>query len=161
MYRKRGRIQVRETVMNEPRDLDDLLTHAAPRDIVVTPAIEDELARMTIAARTDHGRHSRGRRHLSRAATVGISTAIVLATAGAAAAAAFGPWYSGWAEDPVATITYTVPSGDTCERRIGAIAGADPDMRVAVQDFLPHPTSLTSSISMPRFAPFARTPTRQ
>lgn len=126
--------------MDEPRDyLDDLLTNAAPRDVVVTAEIEVELARMAIAAHTDRGRASTTRRHLSRAATIGIAAVIVVATAGAAAAAVtFGPWTE-WAKPPVATTTYTVPSGATCERRFGSIAGEDPEMRAAVEDILASP----------------------
>lgn len=121
-------------------DLDERLAQAAPRDVVVTSAVEDELARMTVVSRTDRGRTSGARRHLSRAATIGISTVIVLATAGAAAAAVtFGPWFSDWADDPVATITYTLPGGDVCERRIGAITAEGEDSTAAVEKVLTTP----------------------
>jgi hypothetical protein len=121
-------------------DLDDRLAQSAPRDIIVTAAVEDELARMTVLSRTDGGRTSTARRHLSRAATIGISTVIVLATAGAAAAAVtFGPWFSDWADDPVATITYTLPGGDVCERRMGAIVGEDAELTAAIEGILTSP----------------------
>ncbi len=127
--------------MNDAQDdLDERLAQAAPRDVVVTSAVEDELARMTVVSRTDRGRTSGARRHLSRAATIGISTVIVLATAGAAAAAVtFGPWISDWADDPVATITYTLPDGDVCERRMGAIAGEDAELTAAIEGILTSP----------------------
>lgn len=130
--------------MNDAQDdLDEQLARSAPRDVVVTRAVEDELARMTVLSRTDRGRTSGARRHLSRAATIGISTVIVLATAGAAAAAVtFGPWFSDWADDPAATITYTLPGGDVCERRMGAIAGEDAELTAAIEAILTSPVLL-------------------
>jgi hypothetical protein len=93
--------------------LDDLLSSSRPPVTALTPDIEDELARMSVMSRTDN-RKPRGHRHISRAAALGVCTALVLGGAGAAAAATFTGW-PWWKQEPPAPFSYTLPSGAVCE----------------------------------------------
>ena len=97
----------------------------APR----SPELERELVRLT--ARTKSAARSRGRRRSGVVATTG--TLVLLFAGGAAAAAATGLWHP-WAEEPDGTFQYTLPSGATCEERVGDIHAGNPDVRSAIQE---------------------------
>lgn len=116
---------------------DELLAASAPPVTPQTPALIDELARMAAAAGARSG-IERPRRRPTRTATVSIAAVLVLAGAGTAAAGAFGPWTAPWAETPDARTTFTLPSGATCEARLGNIEGVDPASTAAIQDYLAH-----------------------
>jgi len=112
--------------------LDDLLLAARPARTVVTPPIEDELARMTVAAdgaivERDHPRR------VKHVAALGFALAVLLGGAGAAAAASIGEW-SWWAEDPDGKYYYTAPTGESCEVRIGKIESPDPEVEAVMRD---------------------------
>lgn len=50
-----------------------------------------------------------------------------------AAAMATGLW-APWAQTPDGTFTYTLPSGMTCEQRVGDLHSENPDIQRAVQE---------------------------
>jgi hypothetical protein len=106
-------------------DSDDamtrMLTASAPRTIALTPAVEDELARMSVAARTDTKPAASRKRLTPRVAAVALAGVLVLGGAGAAAAATGGWWSSWWAAEPDGVAHYTLPSGTQCEHRIGGL----------------------------------------
>ncbi|WP_409048711.1 hypothetical protein AB2L57_18275 (plasmid) [Microbacterium sp. HA-8] len=115
--------------------LDDLLSSSKPPVSALTPDIEDELARMSVMALTDQ-RRPRGHRHISRAAAVGLCTALVLGGAGAAAAATLTGW-PWWKQEPPAPFSYTLPSGAVCETRlVGNIQGPSPEISTATLAYL-------------------------
>jgi hypothetical protein len=66
---------------------------------------------------------------------VGTATAVLVSLGGAAAAAG-GLWTSPWAEHPITSITYTLPSGTTCAQRIGDLHIADPRAQALIRDWL-------------------------
>jgi hypothetical protein len=110
--------------------LDRMLAASGPRVTELTPAVEDELARMTVAARTDTA-PSRGKsRRAGRVAAVGVAAALLLGGAGAAAAAT-GGFTSWWADEPAATYEFTLPSGARCEARWGNITAGTKDEPIA------------------------------
>ncbi|MCC2032686.1 hypothetical protein [Microbacterium allomyrinae] len=112
--------------------LDQLLGAAAPSRTIVTPAIEDELARMTVAAK-DEGRSADRPRRAKRTAAVGVILAVLLGGAGAATAATIGEW-PWWAEKPDGKYFYTAPSGEACEVRIGKFESSDPAVEAIMRD---------------------------
>lgn len=103
-------------------DIVRTLRHAAPRTTPVSERVENELARMTVAARTNQvpagPDKERGRRVVIRGAILGV---VLMAGAGAAAASTATSWISSWADTPALEFTYTLPSGSTCESRIGGL----------------------------------------
>ncbi|GAA1683194.1 hypothetical protein [Microbacterium lacus] len=111
---------------NAPHDpLDGLLDDAGPVTTVVSDAIEDELARMSVAARTDH-RPARAGRGFTRAAAIGVAAVVLLGGAGAAAASTWGlvPW---WQQNSPDSFSVTLPSGVNCEFQvIGNLQGPTP-----------------------------------
>lgn len=96
----------------------------APR----SPELEQEIARLTVG--TMSAARSRPRRS---AAIIVAGSLAVLFAGGAAAAAATGLWHP-WAEEPDGTFQYTLPSGVTCEERVGDIHAANPEVRSAIQE---------------------------
>ncbi|MDF2563454.1 MAG: hypothetical protein K0R99_4900 [Microbacterium sp.] len=113
-------------------ELDGLLRAARPPRTVVTPSIEDELARMTVAAGGSVVERDRPRR-VKHAAALGVALAVLLGGAGAAAAATIGEW-SWWAEDPDGKYYYTAPTGESCEVRIGKIESPYPEVEAMMRD---------------------------
>lgn len=104
---------------------DDLLDGAGPATTRVTDAIEDELARMSVAARTDQ-RPARAARGFTRAAVFGVATVVLLGGAGAAAASTWGllPW---WQQEAPGSFRVTLPSGVECEFQVvGNLQGPTP-----------------------------------
>ena len=106
------------------RALRDLAHPASP----LTPGVEDELAMLTIATmREGFPRRQRGWKF---ALAGGLSVAAVLGIG--ATAVATGLW-APWATTPDGSYRYTLPSGVTCEGRVGDLYAENPDVRAAVQ----------------------------
>ncbi|MEI2269585.1 hypothetical protein OHB93_09710 [Microbacterium sp. No. 7] len=103
-------------------DIVRKLCDAAPTTTAVSERVENELARMTVVARNDQvpagPDRQRSRRVVIRGAIVGV---VLIAGAGAAAANTATSWISSWADTPALEFTYTLPSGSTCESRIGGL----------------------------------------
>ena len=121
----------------EPDPFEQELSGAGPRVSTITPSVEDELARMAVAARTDSARSEPSKRRVPRVAVIGLAAALVIGGAGAAAAAT-GGFTSWWADDPDAAYTFTLPSGAVCEARWGNVMGsyADKAAREAAREYL-------------------------
>ncbi|GAA1661566.1 hypothetical protein [Microbacterium lacus] len=102
---------------NAPIDpLDGLLDDARPATTLVTGAIEDELARMSVVARTDQ-RPARARWRFTRVAAIGVAAVVLAGGAGAAAASTWGlvPW---WQQESPDSFSVTLPSGVNCEFQV-------------------------------------------
>ncbi|MDL5351061.1 hypothetical protein [Microbacterium sp. zg-YB36] len=111
--------------MDDPldEDFEQVLQSAAPKTTTVSNRVEDELARMTVAARTDDALARRADRwNRPGVATGAIVGALLLTGAGVAAASAGTNWIFPWAETPAVEFSYTLPSGKTCESRIGGLS---------------------------------------
>ncbi|PVW03005.1 hypothetical protein DEA06_14675 [Microbacterium sp. Gd 4-13] len=119
-------------------NFDRQLTDSAPPTTPLTPSIEDELARMSVHARTDHARSRNKRGVAAKAAAFAIAGVVVLGGAGAAAAATGGWWSSWWADEPDSVASYTLPSGAQCEHRVGGlmVGTKDEPIRVAAREWL-------------------------
>jgi hypothetical protein len=102
-------------------EIERMLNSSAPKTTLVTAQIEDELALMSVHARTDHVPSRRTRRVSPKVAALGLVGALVLGGGGAAAAVTGGWWTSWWANEPDAVVQYTLPSGAECEQRIGGL----------------------------------------
>jgi hypothetical protein len=75
-------------------------------------------------------------RRFARPIAVGAVAAVLLGGGGMAAAAATGLW-EGWAQnDALAILHYELPSGASCEWRIGNITGAPDEIDQIVRDTL-------------------------
>jgi hypothetical protein len=124
-----------------PLDSDDamtrMLTASAPRTTPLTPAVEDELARMSVAARTDTRPAVSRKRLAPRVAAVALAGVLALGGAGAAAAATGDWWSSWWGGEPDGVLRYTLPSGAACEHRIGGLmtGTANEEVRVAAREW--------------------------
>lgn len=101
----------------DTNEVDTLLTMSDPaRDLTVRErhAVAAMVTQSTPTAKT--------RRHLRPIAIAGITAALL--GGGGIAVAATGLW-NGWAEDDaLAILKYELPSGVSCERRIGNVQGA-------------------------------------
>ena len=65
---------------------------------------------------------------------------------GAAAASVLG-WTEPWAAHPLTSISYTLPSGGTCEQRIGDLHIANPMAQQDIQQWLgQHPLSQIANV---------------
>ncbi|PZR53411.1 hypothetical protein DNL40_07820 [Xylanimonas oleitrophica] len=62
--------------------------------------------------------------------------AVALIVGGTAAAASLLEWTAPWAQEPFGSITYTLPSGGTCEQRTGGLHVRDPGARAEVVAWL-------------------------
>lgn len=115
-----------------PRGYDERMDRAleAAGDLIAprSSELEMELARLTVSTRS--AATERRRRSATVIAAGGLA---VLFAGGAAAAAAAGLW-NPWAEDPDGVFHYSLPSGATCEERVGDISVANPDVRTAIQE---------------------------
>ena len=121
----------------EPDSFAQMLGGAAPRVSTITPSVEDELARMAVASRTDTASAGSTKRRVPRMAAIGLAAVLVIGGAGAAAAAT-GGFTSWWADEPDATFVFTLPSGAACEARWGNVMGgfADKAAREAAREYL-------------------------
>lgn len=111
-------------------ELDRLLRRLASPTTQVTPAVEDELASLTIATR-------RASRPVVRKNAWRLSLAAgipVVAVFGIGAAAMATGLWAPWAQTPDGTFTYTLPSGVICEARVGEIQVENPEIQRALQD---------------------------
>lgn len=107
------------------RALRDAGALIAPR----SPELEEQLARLTVATRSA-ARSQRYRRPGMVAAAGGLA---LLFAGGAVAAAATGLWHP-WAESPDGTFRYSLPSGVSCEERVGDIHAENPEVQTAIQE---------------------------
>ncbi|PRB09956.1 hypothetical protein [Microbacterium sp. MYb62] len=111
-------------------ELDQVLRSLAAPTTQITPAVEDELASLTIATRRAVRPNARQRAwRLALTAGIPVVTVFGIGTA----AMATGLWEP-WAQTPDGTFTYTLPSGITCENRVGDLRSENPDIQRAVQD---------------------------
>jgi hypothetical protein len=104
--------------------LDALLDASSPptpQGDAMTPAEARALVASALDQAAAAPRRRPGRR---RALVVGAAAVMGLAGIGAAAAAVTQIDWSGWASDPDVAYTFTLPSGATCEARIGGTIGA-------------------------------------
>lgn len=115
-------------------ELEALLDRTAPNGVPISRAVEAELGRMAVAARTETPGVAVHR--VSRLATAGIIAAVVFGGAGAAAAAVSVHEWFGWEKNPDRIYEFTLPSGDTCETRLGVVTGDDSRMVAAVKDYI-------------------------
>lgn len=113
--------------------LDDLLDQSAPRTTVITESVADELTRLRVATRVETATGT-VRRSWRRPAVAGLASVLLLGGAATATAAVMNSWVP-WAQTPVASMTYTLPSGTQCEERIGNVRGQDPHVVDVVENF--------------------------
>lgn len=111
-------------------ELDLALLNVAYPTTQITPAVENELASLTIATLREARPRAR-KRGWRFVLTAGIPVVAVFGVG--AAAVATGLW-APWAQTPDGTFTYTLPSGVRCEERIGNLHAENPDIQSAVQD---------------------------
>ena len=111
-------------------ELDRVLRRLAASTTQITPAVEDELASLTIATRRAASPDAR-KRAWRLSLTAGIPVVAVFGIG--AAAMATGLWEP-WAQTPDGTYTYTLPSGVICEERVGDLHSENPDIQRAVQE---------------------------
>lgn len=111
-------------------ELDQVLRRLASSTTQITPQVEDELASLTIATMRA-ARPVARKRGWRLSLTAGIPVVAVFGIG--AAAMATGLWEP-WAQTPDGTFTYTLPSGMTCEHRVGDLHSENPDIQRAVQD---------------------------
>jgi hypothetical protein len=111
-------------------ELDQVLRRLASPTTRITPAVEDELASLTIATRRA-ARPDARKRAWRLSLTAGIPVVAVFGLG--AAAMATGLWEP-WAHTPDGTFTYTLPSGVICEERVGDLRSENPDIQRAVQE---------------------------
>ncbi|WP_233200739.1 MULTISPECIES: hypothetical protein [Cryobacterium] len=114
-------------------DLDGLLNRSAPPTTVVTESVADELTRLRVATSVETASVT-VRRPWRRPVFAGLASVLLLGGAVTATAAVTNSWVP-WAQTPVASMTYTLPSGAECEERIGNVLGQDPAAVEVVEDF--------------------------
>jgi hypothetical protein len=111
--------------------LDHLLTMSDPAGDSTADErrLAAEMADRSIPARTS-------RRRSARPIAVGALAAVLLGGGGMAAAAATGLW-EGWAQnDALAVVHYELPSGISCEWRIGNVQGAPDEVDDVIREAL-------------------------
>ncbi|MCA1782954.1 MAG: hypothetical protein ABR500_01280 [Dermatophilaceae bacterium] len=117
-------------------ELDTLLDASAP-SFTETEATRETLSAATselvTSVTTGTVTPTRARRR-RRAAVAGI-TAVAL-FGGCVAAAAQSGWLAPWADDPDGALTFTLPSGGTCEERIGNVKVSDDEAQSMIRDWL-------------------------
>ena len=129
--------------------LDDLLDQSAPHTTVITESVADELTRLRVATSAETATMPH-RRPWKRPAFAGLASVLLLGGAVNATAAVTNSWVP-WAQAPAASMTYTLPSGVECERRIGNILGQDPRVVDAVENFY-RTTDLGSLLTQEKIA---------
>lgn len=112
-------------------DLDMLLDRSTP-ELSEPPGTGLAVTELVAASR----RTATRRRPRRRTAGVVVSSVLLVAGGTTAAAAKAGGWSLPWADDPLTSISYTLPSGRTCEQRIGDLRVADPRAQRIVQRWL-------------------------
>ncbi|MFI2752587.1 hypothetical protein ACGIF2_04040 [Cellulomonas sp. P22] len=121
---------------DDPR-LDGLLDRSAPPTMLAAQADGQALHQMALAARGE-ARPVRWPRTARRTAGFAAALGLGLGGVGVAAAAVTGvdlPW-SPWAQEPDATLTYTLPSGAVCEQRLGNVESSDQARVEALQEYV-------------------------
>ena len=113
--------------------LDALLDQSSPITTVMTESVTDELTRLRVLSESEASTTTR-RNSWARPAIAGVASIALLGGMATAAAAATGVW-SPWAKTPDASISYVLPSGVTCERRMGDVKGDDPAAIAVVEGF--------------------------
>ncbi|MCW2856169.1 MAG: hypothetical protein JWR52_1784 [Marmoricola sp.] len=82
------------------------------------------------------------RKKSRRAVLIGTSTTMLVACGTAVAAATIGGWHAPWADRPLGSITFELPSGGQCEQRIGDLHVGNAKAQSIVQSWLSgHPLS--------------------
>ena len=110
-------------------DVDQLLTMSDPAREVTAKE------RRLVLEMTEKSRPTKERR-FARPLAVGAVAAVLLGGVGMAAAEATGLW-EGWAQnDALAILHYDLPSGASCEWRIGSLLGAPNEMNDIVRETL-------------------------
>ncbi|MGH3510424.1 MAG: hypothetical protein ACRDPI_09370 [Nocardioidaceae bacterium] len=124
-------------------DIDELLDSSAPG--LCEPAETHEaVVGLVVAAR----RAARPVRRRRRQAVLVGTTAALLTAGGTAVATTHSIWAAPWADHPLTSITYTLPSGGTCEQRIGNLKIADPAAQTLIQDWLgKHPITQIADVT--------------
>jgi hypothetical protein len=115
--------------------LDSLLQEAAPATPFAVSVSDDELRAAAESSRLEAARDAR-RRRAPRIATVAAIAVLALGGTGVAAASTGGSFWPDWAAAPDATLTFTLPSGGSCEYLIGNLANATPEITEATRAFL-------------------------
>ncbi len=127
-------------------DLDLLLAGSAPGVSRPTAERSEALVHLVTATRLQALRGPGRPRRVPRAAAFVGAGALVLAGAGAAAAVVHSHWQVPWADDAVAQLRFTVPSGAQCEAIIGGFSG--PHDTVAAAERYVHSTDLASVVDL-------------
>lgn len=113
----------------EPDELDRILKQSDPASQLSVAE------RRTALMLVDRSRPAKLPR-LSRPIAIGMVSALLLGGGGVVAAAATGLW-DGWAEDdPLAILHYSLPSGASCEWRIGNVQGAPAEVEKVIRESL-------------------------
>ncbi|WP_460802790.1 hypothetical protein [Microbacterium sp. GXF6406] len=113
--------------------LDQLLGESSPETALITVSVANEVARLQGATQAEVRESTRVRRW-RRPAVTALASVLVLGGA-TAAAAATGVWTMPWADEPIVSFGFTLPSGAVCEQRIGNVTGLAPDEIAAVENF--------------------------
>lgn len=112
--------------------LGDLLTATRPLPDPLPSEMAAEVARMSLASRTEARTSRRG----GRVAAVTLSAVLVLGGAGAAAAASVDAW-GWWKKEPPGPYTFVLPSGATCSGTFdGVVHGPSPVTSDLANQFL-------------------------
>lgn len=111
-----------------------LLDRSSPQTPFADEAPSSDLDEMVRRAAREM-RRTRRRRVTPRSVALGTVLVLALGGAGAAAAATISRWQP-WAENPDATVHFTLPSGSSCEYRIVARDTGDPADYLAARDYL-------------------------
>lgn len=121
------------TTMPRRDNLTELLDQSSPQTTRVTTDVADEITRLQATTRASVQAAPHERRWL-RPVVAGVASVLLLGGASAAAAAT-GLWTVPWADEAVASFTFTLPSGAECEQRIGNVTGLAPNEIAAVENF--------------------------
>ena len=115
-------------------ELARVLGASAPIDSLAARADEQVIHAMAMAAKRE-ATPERPPRSTRRTAGIALVLGLGLGGVGAAAAAVTHQQWSPWAQDPDVVFTYMLPSGATCEQRIGDVAGPDTEAIEATRAF--------------------------
>ena len=117
-----------ESTKTDGYDLDRALELANPKVTPISPNLEQHIANLWDST----ARAARRRHHLARGATM-IGSLVGLLSIGAGAAMATGAW-APWALEPASDYTFQLPSGVTCEGRVGDIIANNPQISEVIED---------------------------
>ncbi|MGO2863479.1 MAG: hypothetical protein ACTIC1_20140 [Brevibacterium sp.] len=121
------------SVTPDDDQLDRLLGESSPQASPITAIVASEISRLQGEMEAEVREATRVRRW-RRPVAAALASVLVLGGA-TAAAAATGIWTMPWADDPVASFDFTLPSGAVCEQRIGNVTGLASDEIAAVVNF--------------------------